>query len=68
MGEPQTPHFYDFGIFGRVPEHFISMIYDFLTTNYGRLTFPNTSKPQQSRSPPVLGCFLFLLCICLHLL
>ena len=29
MGEPQTPHFYDFGIFGRVLEHFISMIYDF---------------------------------------
>ena len=20
MGEPQTPHFYDFGIWGRVPE------------------------------------------------
>ena len=30
-----------------------------LTMNYGRLTFPNTSKPQQSRSPPVLECFLF---------
>ena len=56
MGEPQTPHFFDFGIFGRVqtPK---TMFQIRLTMNYGRLTFPNTSKPTTVTKSPCAWMF-----------
>ena len=47
MGEPQTPHFYDFGISGRVPEPQNQLFLSLETPGHPTKTSKSLEKEQQ---------------------